>query len=40
MRKQLVGSRKNGIWSRPLGGRSILGDPSRNMQKNLNLKVK
>ena len=34
-------SRKNGIWPRALGGRSILGDPrSDKMQKNLNLKVK
>ena len=34
-------SRKNGIWTRALGSRSILGDPrSEKMQKNLNLKVK
>ena len=31
-------SRKNGIWTRALGARSILGDPrSDKMQKNLNL---
>jgi hypothetical protein len=34
-------SRKNGVWPRALGGRSILGDPrSESMQKTLNLKVK
>ena len=33
--------RKNGVWSRALGSRSILADPrSKKMQKNLNLKVK
>ena len=34
-------SRKNGIWTRALGARSIIADPrSDKMQKTLNLKVK
>ena len=41
MEKLLGGPRKNGVWPRALGSRSIIADPrSETMQKNLNLKVK
>ena len=33
-------SRKNGIWPRALGARSILADPRREKCKQLNLKIK